>query len=71
MNHLKTVVVSGCNHTYFHYLRDLVTSFVACGAAQKYDFAVIDCGLEKEQLEWLRESGVHLHHQSRMADQRA
>lgn len=55
----KAVVVSGCNSDYFHYLRDLLHSFFACGAARKYDFGVIDGGLLPEQLDWLRHFGVH------------
>ncbi|MDP1733379.1 MAG: FkbM family methyltransferase [Sulfuritalea sp.] len=55
----KAIVVSGCNSDYFHYLRDLLHSFFACGAAQKYDFGVIDGGLAADQLDWLRNFGVH------------
>lgn len=55
----KAIVVSGCNSDYFHYLRDLLHSFFACGAAQKYDFGVIDGGLAADQLDWLRGFGVH------------
>jgi hypothetical protein len=54
----KAVVVSGCSSHYFHYLQDLLLSFFACGAAQHYDFAVLDGGLEADQLEWLRRAGV-------------
>jgi FkbM family methyltransferase len=52
------IVVSALNHDYFHYLRDLLHSFVACGAHQKYDLGIIDAGLWPEDIAWLERFGV-------------
>lgn len=54
----NAVVVSSCNADYFHYLQEQLHSFEACGAARKYDFAVLDAGLTAPQLDWLRRFGV-------------
>lgn len=54
----RTVVVAAANETYFGFLKDLLHSFVACGAANRYDFAVLDVGLAAESTAWLRSFGI-------------
>lgn len=58
MRRSDAVVVVALDHSYFPYLRDLLNSFESSGAAEKYDFAVLDAGLLPEETEWLRRRGV-------------
>lgn len=57
MNH-RAVLVTGLDHNYFPFLRDLLFSFQACGAFDLCDFAILDAGLQPDEVAWLNRFGV-------------
>lgn len=54
----KAIVVSALDRNYFPFLQENLRSFIACGAVARYDFGVVDAGLDADQIAWLEHHGV-------------
>ncbi len=58
---MKILICSGADHNYFPLLREMIYSVKRFHQSANIEFAVIDGGLAKDDIEWLRGNVQHIH----------
>jgi len=58
---VKILIVTGADHNYFPLMREMIYSIKKFPQAGQFHFAVLDGGLDREDLKWLRKNVNHIH----------
>jgi hypothetical protein len=58
---MKILIVTGADHNYFPLMREMIYSVKKFPQAGQFDFAVLDGGLDREDLKWLRQNVNFVH----------